>query len=294
MMLNSPPKPPLIAVDGGGTGCRLVLHDGSKVIATEAGPTNLSSDFEAARMQLLLGLGALAARAGLSLNDLRPFPAYFALAGAISDDICYRMQASLPLDNVCIEDDRRAALVGALGEDDGAVAHCGTGSFLALQSGGETRLAGGWGHILGDEASAHWLVRRALAATLDVADGLAKPTRLTDQITRAIGHAPRVVAFAAEARPEEFAAHAPIVTRAAEAGDTAAQSILAEGAAYLARTLERLGWREGMRLCLTGGVGAAYGDHLPEPMRAALTEPKGAPLDGAVALAKALARELER
>lgn len=292
MMPQTSPPNSLIAVDGGGSGCRLVLHYAEKVIETEAGPTNLSSDFEAARLQLLLGLGALASRAGLTLNDLRGVPGYLALAGAISDDICYRMQAALPFDHCRVEEDRRAALVGALGSTDGAIAHCGTGSFLAFQSGGDTRLVGGWGHVLGDEASAHWLVRRALAVTLDVADGLADPTPLTNQITRILGPAPRIVAFAADARPEDLAAHAPIVTRCAQSDDPLARDILGAGAAYIAETLVRLGWQDGMALCLTGGIGAHYADFLPTTMRSALSKPKGTPIDGAITLAKAFSEEI--
>ena len=285
------PFPPetVIAVDGGGTGCRMVMMYGGKRYETEAGPTNLSTDFEGARLQLLLGVGALASRAGLSLNDLRPVPAYLALAGAISDDIRYRMQAALPFDTVQVDEDRRAALRGALGNRSGAIAHCGTGSFLALQNDGEARVAGGWGHVLGDEASAYWIVRKALAATLNVADGLAEPSELSRRITGILGPPPRIVAFAAEARPEDMATHARIVTQLAQDGDAAAIAILRDGANYLARALSQLGWQTGMTLCLTGGIGPAYADHMPDAMRTALGAPLGTPLDGALALAADLA-----
>ena len=135
-------------------------------------------------------------------------------------------------------------------------------------------------------------VRRALAVTLDVADGLIAPSQMTDQITRTLGNAPRIVAFAAEARPEEFAAKAPIITDCAKSGDPLAREILETGAAYLAKTLELLGWKDSMALCLTGGIGGFYADHLPLQMRGALTAPTGTPLDGAVLLASSLAQEV--
>lgn len=280
----------VIAVDGGGTRSRLALClSGGARFEAEAGAANVSSDFDGALAQLRAGLTELAGAAGIAPDDLNGLPAYLGLAGVTGPALAQRVAAELPLRAVRIEDDRPAALTGALGSGDGAIAHCGTGSFYALRRTGHIRLAGGWGARLGDEASAQWAGRRALAACLRAADGRAGPTVMARQITRAIGGTEAIVAFAASATPAQMGALAPIVTAAAQAGDCAAHAILTAGAEDIAASLTAMGWQEDMTLCLTGGIGPAYAGFLPEAMRRALRPPRGAPLEGAIALAWELA-----
>ena len=125
------------------------------------------------------------------------------------------MAQALPLDHARIEDDRRSALVGALGSRDGAIAHCGTGSFLGANTNGKMRFAGGWGPVLGDEASAQWVGRKSLAATLNALDGLALRTPLVDEMLNHFGSSEAIVAFAAKASPADFGLLAQRTTKAA-------------------------------------------------------------------------------
>ena len=59
----------------------------------------------------------------------------------------------LPFARARIESDAVIALKGALGDDDGAIAALGTGSVFGVQRGGEVRMIGGWGFLLGDQGS---------------------------------------------------------------------------------------------------------------------------------------------
>ncbi|MGR3762328.1 BadF/BadG/BcrA/BcrD ATPase family protein (plasmid) [Roseobacteraceae bacterium NS-SX3] len=282
---------PVIAADGGGTTCRIVFADGGQQLAIEAGPANVTSDFEGAVARIAAGLERLAEQLGVPLAALAPVPAYLGLAGVTGPQIAGRVAAALPLAAVRVEDDRHAALAGAHGGRDGAIAHCGTGSFLALQSQGRRRFAGGWGPVLGDPASAQWIGRKALAAVLEAQDRLAHESGLTAALLQEYGGTDGIVAFAAGARPEEFGQIARQVTAAAAAGDGVAAALMRHAAGRLLKDLEKMGWTPAMPLCLTGGIGPHYAAYLPVQARAALAPPAGSPLEGAIALAKAFAAE---
>ncbi|WP_164721570.1 BadF/BadG/BcrA/BcrD ATPase family protein [Silicimonas algicola] len=288
MRADAPHPEALIAVDGGGTGCRLVLWRKGIPATAESGPANLSSDFEGALRSIRAGLSTLSAHTGCNLGEV---PAYLALAGAITPDLCRRAEAALPLNRVRVEEDRRAAVRGALGTEAGGVLHAGTGSFVAVQDPrGNFRTAGGHGHVLGDDASAYSIARAALSASLEAADGTGPATDLTETLLFRFDGAAGVIAFATEAGPDEIARLASAVTDAID--DPVARRIITDGAAYFARILPALGWTDDLPLCLTGGVGPAFSTVLPHPLRTALRPALGTPLDGALALAADFAREL--
>ncbi len=282
----------ILAIDGGGTTCRAAMIIAGRRFDAEAGSANASTNLDETLAQIEAVLSDLATQAGDTGMTFQDIPAYVGLAGAVSDQITARIKDRLPFTYVRVSDDRPAALTGALGDKDGGLIHCGTGSFLGLQSGGAMRFAGGWGSVLGDEGSAQWVGRKALRRTLDVADGIARPGPMTEHILAQHGSTGGIVAYAATARPNEFGSLAPKVTEAAMAGDPDAQAILQQGADLLAGDLKQMGWQVGMTLCLTGGIGPHFADYLPDEMNAALAPPNGSPLEGALALAAAVAREV--
>lgn len=282
----------ILAIDGGGTRCRIALTTEGEPLVVQAGSANVSTDFEAATAELLRGLGEVAGRVGVSPEKLARVPAYIGLAGVTGPDIADRLAVALPMHHIRIEDDRPSAVRGALGDEDGIVAHCGTGSFAASRVDGKIRLAGGWGPVLGDEASAQWVGRRALSRALDTVDGFLTETDLSRGLLDAFGGAPAVVAFAGAASPAELGALAVEVTQNAAKGDAIANGILREAADYIAATSRNLGWTMGLPICLTGGIGPHYKRYLPEEMRAAVTPALGEPLSGAIALAEELRKEI--
>lgn len=287
--MKQSPLTAILAIDGGGTRCRIALERAGEVIRVDSGPANVSSDFDGALAQIHLGLERLCATTGLPLAQLAALPAYVGLAGVVSADIAQRLQHHLPLTQSRITDDRPAALRGAIGNGEGAIAHCGTGSFLASQIKGARRIIGGWGQQLGDQASAQWLGRLALARTLDMVDGLAPASTLTTQLLARFSGSAEIVAFAAQASPMELGALARDVTHHASQGDALATDLMHQGARYIADTLPRIGWTPGHALCLTGGLAPQYRSYLPPEMQDALQPPQGDPLTGALALAREFA-----
>lgn len=278
--------PTLIAVDGGGTSCRFaLLHAGART-DLQAGPANVSTDFDAAIATLRGGLDRLAGCVGLSAKEIRAASGHLGLAGVVDARLGQLVAQALGLRSAVVEDDRRSAVVGALGPGDGTVIGVGTGSFLARQVAGRVNLLGGWGFRLGDEASGADLGRGLLRCILHAADGLAPATKLTESILSELGGTPAdVVAFAGRASPSDFAAFAPRIVAAAEAGDPAARALMEEGAAYLMRAAKTLGWSAGEPLCPIGGLAPRYAPFLPRAATESLVACKGTALDGALALA---------
>lgn len=280
--------PVLLAADGGGSNCRMALAAGRRQHRVSLGPANVSSSLEGAVAVLREGLQRLSAASGIDETALAGAPAYLGLAGVLGPVHADAVRARLPLRRAVVEDDRRAAVEGALGGTDGAVAGLGTGSFFARRQCNAIRLAGGWGARLGDEASGFWIARSALSATLAAVDGLRPATPLTDRLlARFEGAAWRLVDFAATADAGTMAALAPLVARAAAEGDAVGSEIIARGAGHIRGTLQRMGWHPGDPLCLVGGLAGVYRGALGDAVAQGLVAARGTALDGALRLAAA-------
>ncbi|MEP2718429.1 BadF/BadG/BcrA/BcrD ATPase family protein [Pseudophaeobacter sp.] len=291
--MKTDPSTRFVAVDGGGSRCRIALHQCGNITKVEVGAANVSSDFNGAIAQIRQGLTHLSAQSGLSAAQLAELPAYLGLAGVVSAEIALSVKSALPFTRSQVEDDRPAALRGALGPGDGMIAHCGTGSFLASQLNGKRRIIGGWGAQLGDQASAQWLGRQALVVTLDVCDGLEAASDLSRAMLARLQTSAQIVAFAASANPMEFGTLAKEVTAAAQRSDPLALALMQRGAAYLSESLVKLGWQPQLPICLTGGLAGEYQTYLPAEIQAAVQQPKADPLSGALELAQHFARQIE-
>lgn len=282
-----------IGIDGGGTGCRLLLVKDDQRFETDGGPCNVSTDLAGALRELSAGLDRLAAQAGIDRGTLRSFPTCLGLAGVVAGTSRHDISDALRLTKAQVVDDRTIALSGALGESDGALVGLGTGSFFAMQRGGTVTLAGGWGLRLGDEASGAWLGREMLTQCLATVDGLAPESPFSDQLLELFDGPAGIVAFSLKATPREYAALAPEIVEAADKGDRNASEIMRRGRAHVVTTLEAMGWSEGLPVCLTGGLAEVYARSLPEPLRSAIVPAKDSALNGAVALARSLYAEPE-
>ncbi|WP_170409621.1 BadF/BadG/BcrA/BcrD ATPase family protein [Ruegeria atlantica] len=276
----------VLAIDGGGTRCRVACEAAGIVHSVETGAANVSTDFEASILQMKSGITQMAQMLAVDVQGLTRLPAFVGLAGVTDDRIAGRVQSALGLTRARVSDDRPAALRGALGSQDGLIAHCGTGSFIASQKDRMMRFAGGWGPVLGDEASAQWVGRFALAEALNSVDGVQASSDLTQQLLDELSGAAGIVEFAGRATPTEFGALAPLVTTAATSGDVVAKKIMQAGAKYISEMAAGLGWQPDVAICLTGGISPYYADYLPADMQSEIRPPSGEPLTGALALAK--------
>ena len=281
-----------IAIDGGGTQCKLALVSDARYESVVSGSANACSNFEGTVQSILSGVELLASQASRSKQSLTDLPAYIGAAGVVDRSIAERLRVALPFTKLKIEDDRPSALCGALGDADGLIAHCGTGSFFAAQDNGVQKFAGGWGPRLDDVAAAYWVGMRALTLTLYAFDGLEEKSLMTQALLKEYGGTGAIVAFAAAASPTDIAQLAQQVTHYAKQEDANALKILKQGALLINEKLTQLGWSTGKAICLTGGIAGYYQHYLPARMQADIIAAKGEPLDGAVMLARKFAQEI--
>ena len=131
------------------------------------------------------------------------------------------------------------ALSGATAGAPGIIVIAGTGSFaFGRNAAGETRRAGGWGYIFGDEGGGFDTTRQALRAALRFEEGWGPPTALHRVLLNATGaedandllHRFYTTDFP---RPK-IAALSKLVDEAAAAGDRVARDILHSQAQQLA------------------------------------------------------------
>ncbi|MFC6491270.1 BadF/BadG/BcrA/BcrD ATPase family protein, partial [Nitratireductor sp. GCM10026969] len=175
---------------------------------------------------------------------------------------------------------------GALGPHDGAAAIVGTGSVFGARVAGQVRIIGGWGFLLGDQASGARLGRALLEEVLLAHDGIRPGSALTGAVLARFDHDPgAMVTFGKEARPADFGAFAPEIFAAAEKGDPVAGRLVADGVAAIEAALDAVMPKGCDRLCLLGGLGEPYAPYLGARYRAVLQPPLGTALDGALTLA---------
>lgn len=274
--------PYLLGIDGGGTGCRAVLADavGRVLGEGQAGAANIVTDPEGAQANILAAAEAARAGTAASLGEIH---AVLGLAGANIPRYAARLAARLPFASARIESDAVIALKGAIGDADGVVATIGTGSVFAGQRDGRVTQIGGWGFVLGDEASGAWLGRALYARALHAEDGLAPMTPLLAATLAEAGGPAALVDFARTASPGDFGRAAP---RLLAAEDPAATDILAQAEAWIARAVDRLCGAEPLPVTFLGGLGAAFAARLAPRYGARIRPAIGTALDGALRLAR--------
>jgi N-acetylglucosamine kinase len=266
----------VLGFDGGGTKTECVLMDETRQVRGRgrSGPSN--------PMRVGFG-GALAAvceagRAGihnakLTLDDIRVVCA--GLAGTGQPESQGKMKKLLAEEfprsvvHICTDLD---LTLEATGDGPAIVLVAGTGSAaVGRNRGGRIVRVGGHGPLLGDEGSAYDIGRRAAIAALRQYDRGVADTPLAVRILNALHVADwedfhlRVYSAPDEVFPRIF----PVVSAAAEEGDSAARGLLQDAAAELAELVvdlvERLGLKsEKFLLVKSGGmVGrCAYFDKL--------------------------------
>ena len=147
-----------------------------------------------------------------------------------------------PIANLVLND-VDAAHLGAFAGGPGILILSGTGSMAwARDSGGRSYRVGGWGDVIGDEGSSHWIGQRILAAVSQSIDGRGKPTALVDALLAELQIDPAKPMNGLEgwvsrlhSPRSEIAALAPLATRLAGAGDPVAVAIVEQAADELAR-----------------------------------------------------------
>ena len=286
-----------IGIDGGGTSCRAAVADrnGNVIGRGKSGPANILSDLENSLLNIVESARQALSDAGLDAEDLSSVVSVVGVAGANVMDYGERIERALPFAEGRVVTDALISLQGALGDADGIVGAFGTGSVYNARRDGRLRGIGGWGFVVGDQASGARLGRDLMERSLLAHDGVRPASPITEAIMAEYGNDPeRIVDFAHTARPKDFARYAPIVFEHATRGDVVAAGIVSDAATAIGESLEALLWSECPSICLLGGLAEAYEPWLSERYRSRLAKPKNDALQGAVELAVKLLNNRQR
>ena len=159
--------PYYLGIDGGGTKTTCAVGDETQLLATAiAGPSNIVRVGETqTRESLQQSVRQACAAAGISAAQVSR--SCVGGSGAARPELASIVRGILaeilssPIDVV---GDMQIALEAAFDNGPGVIVIAGTGSIaFGRDRQGKTIRAGGWGFAIGDEGSAHWIGRSAVA-----------------------------------------------------------------------------------------------------------------------------------
>jgi glucosamine kinase len=207
-------------VDGGGSKTRTVVADETgRVLGTADGPPSAVRAGAVGGAEHSADVVAAAVRDALEAAGLTGARVQAIVAGVAGtgreperDALWQALTARAVAEEISVVPDAAIALDDAFGDGPGVLLIAGTGSVaFARGPDGTFARAGGWGPVLGDEGSGGWLGRRALNAAVASLDGREPETALANALLAAVelDDPAGLVAWAARAKPADFAALAP-------------------------------------------------------------------------------------
>jgi glucosamine kinase len=276
---------PLLGIDAGGSGTRVVLVDGERVTDLPAGPpmNALLSEDIAGQLARIIGPAPAVAAIGIGMPGLRSPAEAASLSAALS------AAAGRP---VMVASDGQIAQAGAFRGGPGIVVIAGTGSAAVGGDGTRLMQAGGHGFLLGDEGSAYWLGREAIAAALRWSDGMGGSAMIHDAVVKAAGIPLDELIVKINTHPSErryVTAFAAVLVDLAQA-DPEARRIAESAADHLVALALAVQRRLGPDQLPVAGNGGVFGSPLIWERFAAqtgATRPQAPPAVGAALLAAA-------
>lgn len=258
-----------LAVDSGGTKAEFLLADETReikrVFSGAIRPINANTD--AARQNIANTLAEIECAAGVPLSEVAC--ACIGTSGStlplvvdfLREEFSHRLSCRLLILN-----DVEIALSAAFQDNRGALVLAGTGSNLAARCrDGSVFTVGGWGPILGDQGSGHWIGLEGLRRGL-LARDTGRPTHLLTAARELfrLSDDDALLEFANAQHPVRFASRfAPAVISLAAEGDEVAIEILEQGGRDLAQiagiVIKRMETVEGHAfapppIAVTGGI----------------------------------------
>ena len=233
--------PFFLGIDGGGTKTRCIIGDENSVLATGSGSgCNIVRVGEACARDSLSGaINEACVQAGVSPQQIARTCA--GVAGAADDGVASLVQRVLiGLVGGAIEviGDMEIALESAFGGGAGVIVIAGTGAIAyGRNDRGEALRAGGWGRLISDEGSGHWIGAEAIRAALRAHDRTENSLLLRLMIQELGAGDVHDVAVKANTDPVmDFAKLLPLVLSAADNGDKPAIQVLERAGRELAET----------------------------------------------------------
>lgn len=226
----------LLGIDGGQTSTKACLYDqaGGVCIVAEGPPIDhmltLNGQIKS-KQGIQQTLQALLAKTKLTRQIAMAFVSISGVHKEHEDMIKSWITECVHVDRIVVEGDVMANLAGATaGRNDGVLIIAGGGSIGYYCDGDNEFVAGGYGHILGDEGSAYWIGLQAIKAGIRHSEGRGMPTVLHERTLSHFGDSSywgiKKRIHADKIGRDDIAGVARIVDEAACEGDEVAQLIL--------------------------------------------------------------------
>lgn len=271
-----------LGVDGGGTKTCFTLIDDkgrlkSRVIKGTCHPTQIG--FENLKNLLTDGLKEICKTANISENDITN--SYLGLAGygivkEIREGIEKTVSEVFKDKNYTLNSDVRVAIAGALSGNEGINIVAGTGSIVLGLKDNEIQRCGGWGYSVGDEGSAYWIGKKAIALFSKESDGREEKSFLYEVMKKELKleNDYEIISFVndkVKGDRGEIAKISRICSLAANLGDKKAKEIFEEAGRELAIAAKVLlkGYDKKVSISYAGGVFKA-GELILNPLKEAL------------------------
>ena len=281
----------LIGIDGGGTGCRIVVADraGNILAQAKGGAANIATNSDSARKNILNAIGLAFDKAGIAHSEIANSHAVLGLAGSNLGNYAQVFSRNLPFAQSRIVNDSRITLEGAIGPAEGCVAAIGTGSVFSCRDQNGVRMLGGWGFLLGDDGSGAALGLDLLRLVILSADNITQASDLTRQVLAGFDNQVKNITEAAKNfTPKDFAKFAPEIVAAANIGDINGTALMAKHTELVRLSIDAAGFDPDKAFCMLGGLGPIYLKLLPQKYQMAAQAPIGDALSGALQMAKTL------
>jgi glucosamine kinase len=279
----------VLGLDSGGTKTIAVAADRSGQIVAAASCEGLDptagDEWQARLAALISPLGpVVSATLGLPFH------------GEIGEVTAQQQAAAKALigDHAQVVNDVAVAFEGALARQDGVLILAGTGSMAWARGPRGTVRIGGWGDAFGDEGSAYWIGREALALVSQHLDGRIACPAFANGILAGLGISGDELigwAYRPADRRVSFAAIAGLVSALAADGDADACQLLDRAAACLSALGQTAaaasGAQKPLKWSYAGGVfaDARLRAALVHQMQSDPVPPRLPPVGGAVLLA---------
>jgi N-acetylglucosamine kinase-like BadF-type ATPase len=240
-----------LGIDGGGTKTSFSLIDEkgnllTRVIKGTCHPAQIG--FENLEKLLFEGLDEITKEMKISKTDINY--SYLGLAGfgivkEIADKIAIVVSKVFKEMKYTLNSDVRVAIAGALACEDGINIVAGTGSIVLALKDEELKRCGGWGYSVGDEGSAYWIGKKALAIFSKESDGRLEKSHLYHIFKEKLNLDKdyQIISFVNEkikGDRGEIAKLAALCGESATLGDKAAINIFNEAAYELSETVKVL------------------------------------------------------
>lgn len=290
----------VMAVDGGGTKTAAALYGsaGELLASAATGPCNLYQDRPGGLAAIAAAWQAVCATADLRPDEIRHLAALsLGLAGIKAPGAAAACVRSFEgFARLHLSSDGYTALIGATRGGPGALLVAGTGVVgHRLQPDGQCIALGGWGFPLGDRGGGAWLGFRLVGDWLEATEGGPGGPGDTPLWAIAMRHVgsgqATILGWLGRARPADFAALAPAVVAAAEAGDPYAAGLVAEAGSHILRLATALEPTPEAPLYLAGGLARVFAPGLVAELGEASVagERLADPLEGARLIAQGVA-----